>query len=70
MGKHQQKSLEYLKKMKPLTSLCYILLFALESSIIINACFAGSKINVIGSKGQEPGANDKLVFTIIKQTQF
>ena len=38
--------------MKPLTSLCYILFFALGSSVIINTCLAGSKIQVVGSKWQ------------------
>ena len=42
MIKHQQNKFEHFNKMKTLTSFGITLLFALESSIIINTCFAGS----------------------------
>ena len=46
--------------MKPLTRFCFILLFALESSIIINTCFAGSKIQAVESKWQKVGSRWKV----------
>ena len=46
--------------MKSLTSLCYILLFALESSIIIDARFGGTKIQGVESKWQDVGSEWKV----------
>ena len=54
MIKHQRENIEYLKKMKSLTSFGFILLLALESSIIINTCFAGSSRQNVGTRGQVP----------------
>ena len=42
--------------MKTLTGFSFILLLALESSILMNTCFAGFKRQVGGEKGQQPGS--------------
>ena len=42
--------------MKTLTSFSFILFLALESSILINTCFAGFNRQVGGEKGQQPAS--------------
>ena len=42
--------------MKTLTSFSFILFLALESSILINTCFAGINRQVGGEKGQQPAS--------------